>query len=125
MPHSDAASRIRREQKKSLLLRELSGQIANLSLDEPILKNVAVTRVELSQGEGTCTIYFASHSGEEGYREALQILLLYKGSLRTAIAKAMQGRHTPHIIFAYDTTVEKERQMQELLDKVKKDDAES
>jgi len=111
---------IRREKKQSFLFRGLSSLLRELSLDEPALISIYLTHVELSPGKGVCTLFFASHQGEEGFKEALEVLKLYKPSLRSSLASLLQGRHTPELMFKYDTAIEKTERMNVLLDEVKK-----
>jgi ribosome-binding factor A len=110
---------IRREKKQSFLFRELSLLLRGLCLDEPTLISTYLTRVELTPGKGTCNLFFASHNGLEGFKEALEILKLYRPSLRSSLASLLQGRYTPELIFKYDEAVEKTEQMYKLLDDVK------
>ena len=113
-----SASRIKHEQKKSLLFRALSNLVAELALEEPTLTKIFLTRVELSSGEGLCTVYFYSNEGRAAFDQALAHLKLYKPSLRSALAKVRQARHTPDLKFAYDEAFEKERHIHELLDEI-------
>ena len=110
---------IRREKKQSFLFRGLSSLFRKLSLDEPFLLTIYLTRIEISPGKGACNLFFGSHKGIEGFNEALEILKLYKPSIRSSLAHLLQGRHTPLLIFKYDVNVEKTELMSKLLDEVK------
>ena len=111
-------SSVKREQKTALFLRELSTLIQNLSQDEPKLSKIYVSRVELSKDYKICYVYFSSYADKKDFDEALEILKLYKPSLKKALAQAVIGKYTADLRFLYDEAIEKERHMQELLDKI-------
>ena len=118
MKYSSNVSQIKREQKSSLYLHEISSLIQTLSLDEPKLIKVFVTRVSLSKDYGICFVYFSTYTDKTAFDEALEILKLYKPSLRKALSGRIVGRYTPNLVFLYDETKEKERKIEDLLDKV-------
>lgn len=122
---SQKKSQVKLQQKVSFLYREIAELIANLAHDEPILATIYPTRVELSPGKEMCYVYFASHDGKEQFEEALEVLKLYKPSLRQAIAKARQARRTPDLRFLYDESLEKGRRMEKLLDNIREKDRSS
>ena len=114
---------VKREQKAALFMREISSLIQKLSLDEPVLSKVYVTRVSLSGGYKICYIYFSTYTdNKKDFDQALEILKLYKPSMRQAMAKAVGGRYTTDLVFLYDEAKEKERKMYALLDKVKQEE---
>ena len=112
---------IRREQKKKALLRMLSSFIQNITNDDQTLKDLFVTRVELSDDNSMCYVYFSTYTTPEVFESMLPKLILYKPSMRAALAKEFQSRYTPDLIFYYDRIKDKERAIHELLDKVKAD----
>ena len=118
-PHSGPPPHVKRAQKESFILRELSQLITKLINDEPLLATISATRVDLSKGAGMCNVYFSSSEGEEGFLKALEVLKLYRNSLRTGLSKARQSRHTPELMFLYDEQLEREMRMHRLLDTVK------
>jgi ribosome-binding factor A len=113
---------IKREQKTSLFMREISSLIQQLSLDEPSLSKVFVTRVNLTPDYSILYVYFSTYFSKADFDEALEVLKLYKGSLRKALSADIAARYTPNLVFLYDEVKEKERKMLDLLDRVKKED---
>jgi ribosome-binding factor A len=111
-------SSVKREQKTALFLREISSLIQNLSQDEPKLSKIYVSRVELSKDYKICYVYFSTYTDKKDFDEALEILKLYKPSLRRALAQVVVGKYTADLKFLYDESKEKERRMHELLDKI-------
>jgi len=108
----------KREQKTTLVLRSLAAMLQRLALDEPALSKVFVTKVKLSGDYKICYVYFATYGDPADFDEALKVLKLYKPSMRRALAQDVGGRYTSDLMFLYDTAKEKERRVQELLDKV-------
>lgn len=119
MKYSPISSHIKREQKKSSFLRELSTIFYGITQDEPILNTVFITKVDLSADGGICYVYFFSADGEKQFKLALERLKLYKPSMRTALAKSIPGRYTPDLHFRFDEVFEKEQRIHALLDSVK------
>ena len=114
---------VKREQKTALFMREISSLIQRLSQDEPILIKVYVTKVKLSADYKICYIYFSTYSDNKAdFDSALQVLKLYKPSMRKAVAESIGGRYTTDLIFLYDEAKEKERKILSLLDKVKEEE---
>jgi len=116
--------RVRRERKKSFYLRELSTILGRLVVDEPSLQALYFSRVDLSADGGSCHIYCAFvnatsiDEGKELFEKARQVLVLYRGSIRSALAKAMQSRYVPELRFFFDEAKEKELRVTGLLAKV-------
>ncbi len=115
---SSNARDIKRAQKESLLLRELSELFRRIIADEPSLQQLYVTRTALSDDKSVCTIYFHTAEGKKGFDTHLGTLKLYKPSIRTALAKTIPGRYTPQLIFKYDAPADKQMRVETLLNKV-------
>lgn len=116
------AHEIKRQQKKSLYLRTITQLIQPLIHEEHAVAPIYPSRVELSKDTGICYIYFSSveaGDGKEAVEAAIKSLILYKPSLRTALAKAIQSRRAPDLVFLFDDKEEKSRRINELLDKVR------
>lgn len=116
---------IKRQQKKSQYLRVISQIIQPLINEERIVDPIYVSRVDLSKDTGICYVYFSSAGDDSDKRvvveNALERLVLYKPSIRKSLANAIQARRIPDLMFLYDEHHEKERRINELLDKVRED----
>lgn len=112
---------IKRSQKESLLLKELSKMLLELSLDDPELEGLHINKVQLSRDKGTCFIFFYTPEGAEAFRKQLKKLILYKPSLRKGIAAALDTRYVPELKFAFDAQFEKQQRIENILEKVKKE----
>jgi len=112
---------IKKAQKERLLLREISALLLQTATDDPRLSKVVVSRVSLSPDKGSCTVFFYTTEGKEAFDEALEVLKLYKPSLRYALATKIRSRYTPNLIFRFDELHEKSEKMnaifQQLRDK--------
>jgi len=115
---------VKRERKKSFYLRELSTLLGRLVQDEPSLLPLYFTRIELSEDGSMCYVYCAfltaqdAVEGERLFEEVRGKLVLYKGSMRSAFAAALESRYVPDLRFVFDTKKEKEQRVTDLLSKV-------
>ncbi|NDD54494.1 ribosome-binding factor A [bacterium] len=115
-----AAAEVKRERRKSLFLQEFSVLFQDLYRQEPAFADIFVSKVDLSNDTGVCYVYFSAFKepGEEIFNKALHVLKLYKPSLRKAFAARVKTRYAPDLVFVYDKAKEKERRINDLLDKV-------
>jgi len=112
---------IKQAQRESFLLREISSSFLRVMQDNPTLQGVYITRVLLSSDGSTCTIYFHSNKGAEHYEEVKNMLILYKPSIRTALAKASSSRYVPQLVFRYAEGVEQQNRVNDLIENLKKE----
>ncbi len=114
---------IKREKKKSLFFRELSQIISIIANEEEPVQKIYVTKVDFSEDYGILYAYLSTieNFSEEIFEKALNILKLYKPSIRKELATRLNPRYTPDIIFLYDKHKEKQDRINELLDKVSQD----
>jgi len=121
---------VRRSKKKAYFLREISSLISRISYDEPLIAALYVTRVELSEDTGVCYIYFSVYQSKtieqkmEAFENARQRLVLYKGSMRNALAQTTHSRYIPKLRFVFDEKKEKELRVNQLLHTVMEQGAE-
>jgi len=112
---------IKRAQKESYFFREISNLFLQIMIDEPRLNGLFINRISLSSDGGTCVVLFLAANGRTEFEEKLPLLILYKPSLRTALAKTSHGRYTPNLIFRYDEDHEKVEKINRLIDQLKKE----
>lgn len=110
---------IKHAQKESMILHEVSQNFVRIAQDEPSLQSFSITRVSLSDRKGFCIIFFHTLGGLKEFEEKRKTLVLYKPSLRQALSKAMHGRYVPQIRFKYDDQLDKQRRIDDLIDKLK------
>ncbi len=112
-------SRIKHAQKESLLLHTIASLFMQIIQDEPVLAGFTVTRAELSPNKSSCRIFFHCQGGLEEFEKKRKTLVLYKPSLRQGLSKSIHGRYTPELRFAYDAQLDKQRRIDDLIDKQK------
>ncbi|OGB83159.1 hypothetical protein A3F66_00145 [candidate division TM6 bacterium RIFCSPHIGHO2_12_FULL_32_22] len=115
-------SDIKRNQKESLIFRVISDLYLQASLEDKNLIGLIPTRASLSSDKSKCFIMFYDPDGLEAFKKKLEILKLYKPSIRAALAKKIKSRYVPDLAFKFDEQFEKEQKIHEILDKVKKED---
>ncbi len=115
-------SSIKKSQKESLLRKEISTLFQQISIDNPTLLGLSISRVSLSDDKGLCSVFFYSPEGQDFFDKKLSTLTLFKRSLRKAIAQKIDARYVPELIFKYDTQLEKQLSIEQLLDQVKETD---
>lgn len=112
---------IKRAQKESYFYREISTLFMKIAIDDPRLSGLFINKITLSSDGGTCTILFLAPNGRIEFEEKRPVLVLYKASLRAALAKMSQGRYVPKLIFRYDEDQEKADKINRLIDKLKEE----
>jgi len=110
---------IRRAKKEALYFRELSRLFLQITLDNPDLNGIHISAVQLSPDKSVCNVLFFSEDGFDDFQERLPILILYKPSMRKAIAQSIPSRYTPELVFKYDKQMEKQRRLEALFDQLK------
>lgn len=116
-----SVSSIKKSQKESLLFRAIAQLFSQAMLDDKKLDGLFINRVKLSDDKSVCTVYFYTLGGLEDFKTKLKALVLYKSSLRHALAKSIKSRYTPELVFKFDDQFEKQQRIDSLLEKVKGD----
>lgn len=120
-----SVSSIKKSQKESLIFKAIAQLFAQTTLDDTRLQTVTVNRVKLSDDKGVASVYFYMPGGFAEFKEKLPIILLYKSSLRRALARKINARYTPELIFKFDDQYEKQQRIQGILEKIKGEDSSS
>lgn len=113
---------VRRAQKASLYLKEISGLFLQAVQDNPDLRDLYPNRVSFSADLGICYVYFYSPHGKAYFEEKLPAMKLFKPSLRAAMASRIDARRVPDFVFHYDEEFEKQKRIEDLIDKLKAED---
>ncbi len=117
----ERARAIKQAQRESYLLREISSLYMRIAQDTPALQGVYIVKAELSSDGSTCTVYFHSNQGQDHYEQIKDTLILYKPSIRTALAKTSSSRYVPQLIFRYAEGVEQQQRVNDLIENLKKE----
>ncbi len=114
-------SEIKHAQKESALYQKIAQFFVEIMQNEPELQKLSITRVKLSPDKGSCTVLFHSMGGIKEFEQLRPTLVLYKASLRKALAQTIHGRYTPKIRFAYDAQLDKQQRIDDLIESLKKE----
>ena len=117
MIHNSATAAIKRAQKESILLKEISAMFHTIWMEDSRVEGLFVNRVELSTDKGWVTVYFYTLDGQEKFLEQLETLKLYKPSIRKALADKIKSRYVPDLRFAYDAKFEKQQRLESAMKK--------
>jgi ribosome-binding factor A len=112
-------SEIKRARKESLFFREITKLFMQTTLDDSNLQGLTISQVSLSSDKSVCTIFFYTEQGKEHYQKLFETLILYKPSLRKAIASEIKSRYVPELIFRFDNKYERKLRLEKLLDSIK------
>ncbi len=116
---SKQSPNVKKAQKESQYFREFANLFLQIAMDDSKVRPLSVTRVKLSPDNGMCTVFFYAPEGEAQFRKILGYLILYKASLRKGLAQSIQARYTPDLLFKYDNQFEKQKKIDDLIDKLK------
>lgn len=110
---------IKHAQKESALLNEISRLFIQIAQDNPILQGLSITRVGLSPKKSSCFVYIHALGGLKEYEEKRPQLVLYRESIRKALSQLLYGRYVPTIRFEYDTQLDKQRRIDDIIERLK------
>ncbi len=89
---------------------------------DPRLRDVRITTVEMTSDLKLAKIYFEI-TGKTKRGDVKKGLAKAKGFLRTSIARALNLRYTPDLIFRRDTEVENIERLEQLFEKIAKEES--
>ena len=112
---------IRRLRLESFIRRSVEGQL--ILMDDPELRLLTVTRIELSNDSRLARVYVSSLSDDESHRDALMAALSRaSGRFQQKLASDVSMRFTPLLSFHFDQGFVKGTQVVELLTQLEKDE---
>lgn len=117
-----SSDHIRKARKEAQFLRVVTTLYVTQAVEDVRLRDIFINRIELSADGGLCYVFFYTDKGEAYFNEVLPHLILYKPSLRAALAKEIRSRYTPDIIFKFDDKFLKQQKIEQLIDKVIRED---
>ncbi|MCP4337445.1 MAG: 30S ribosome-binding factor RbfA [Desulfobulbaceae bacterium] len=110
------------EQKRSSRVAEaIRNELATLLLSkvrDPRLLGVSISRVEVPDDLSLARVFFTVFGDKKEIREAGIGLEKAKGFMRSHIAKTLNLRFTPALIFKYDDVVEKVAELDEIFQEI-------
>lgn len=110
------------EQKRSSRVAEaIRNELATILLSkvrDPRLLGVNISRVEVADDLSLARIYFTVLGEKKEIKEAGVGLECAKGFMRSHIAKTLNLRFTPALLFRYDNVVEKVAELEEIFQEI-------
>lgn len=97
--------------------KELS-QIIQMELKDPRIGFITVTGVETTSDLSQARIYLSVLGSNEQKEATLKALASATGFLRSELGKRMKLRHTPELLFKFDSSIEYGSRIESLLDDI-------
>ncbi|MFS0727886.1 30S ribosome-binding factor RbfA [Paenibacillus sp. 1P07SE] len=110
-------AKIRVERVGEQIKKELS-QLIQSELKDPRIGFITVTGVEVTGDLSQARVYLSVLGNEEQKEETLKALARGKGFLRSELGKRIRFRHTPDLIFKFDSSIEYGSRIEAMLDQL-------
>ena len=85
-------------------------------IKNPLLKNVIVTEVNVSNDLSYAKVYFTCYNDDK--EKVLKELNDSKGHLRSEVAKKVLLRHTPELTFEYENSIEYANRIESIIKEI-------
>jgi len=108
----------RRAQKAAEVVREVVGMAILAELNDPRIRDVTVTYVEVSGDLRHAKVHVSVMGDESHQNLSLRGLQSAAGFLQSKIAKRIDSRYTPRLTFILDQGVKRSIEISEILDRV-------
>ena len=112
-------SDVSRSQRVGDLLIEFVSRLLARSLDDPRLRSVTLTGVDVRPDLKHASIYFTVRDGVSGKDDALAGLRGATGFIRGRVAAELKLRYVPAIEFVHDEAPDQARRIEDLLRSVR------
>lgn len=110
---------VKQKRLEGIIRRNIS-DIVQFQLKDPSVGFVTITDVEVSNDHSYAKVY-CSFLGKQPRNDAgLAALNRAKGYIRTELSKRLDIRRTPELIFVQDTSLEKGKQIDDILNEIHK-----
>jgi len=113
-------SELRKHKTESAILREVSSYMH--TLDDPLLKNVTITHVEVSEDLRYAKVYYTI-IGHEAEAEEIRLRLIKANRrIQRDVAQRLKNmKYVPLLNFHFDLSIQKGNKVLEILDEVEKE----
>jgi ribosome-binding factor A len=102
---------------------EVSAMLARGLKDPRITGFVTVTGAKMSPDLREVTVFVSVHGEEKVRRDTFAGLEAAAGFVQREVSRALRLRHTPHLRFSYDASVERGDRMERLIKEARAKDA--
>ncbi len=114
-------SKIRVGRVGEQIKKELS-QILQSEFKDPRIGFITVTGVEVTNDLSQAKVYLSVLGSDEQKEETLKALARGQGFLRSELGRRVRLRHTPELIFKFDTSIEYGSHIEGLLKQLNQED---
>ena len=114
----------RRLQRLEVAILETVAPLIAHGLSDPRLRMVTVTRVHLAPDLSIAHVNWSTLGGASEESKAQHALEHARGKIQAAVAKALQTRTTPRLVFHFDESLAKAQRVTEVLEKIARERAE-
>lgn len=114
-------ARVRVEKLQQAIMHEISSMLL-FDVKDSRIHDVTVTEVKVSEDMSYAKIFVSLYGSDESKKETWDALKKSLGYFRSEIAKRIRLRYTPELQFVKDETQAYAAHIEELLEKIKKDD---
>lgn len=115
----------RRIEKLTEAIREQVATTILFGLKDPRVKNVTVTRVEVSDDAQSAKVYVSVLGDDKAASLCLHGLNSARGFLQAKVAARIQTRYTPILKFELDPGIKRSAEVARILDQIKQESGES
>lgn len=113
------------KQRARKVSEEIKKEVSNILRDDvkdPRVGFITITGVDTTNDLSSAKIYFSVLGEKQEIDDTTKALDSAHGFIRREIGHRIQLRHVPEIQFIYDNSIEHASHIDELLEKIKKDD---
>jgi ribosome-binding factor A len=100
--------------------KELS-QIIQAELKDPRIGFITVTGVEVTNDMSQARVYLSVLGSDEQKEETLKALARGTGFIRSELGKRIRLRHTPELLFKFDSSIEYGSRIESLITDINRD----
>lgn len=101
--------------------KELS-QILQTELKDPRIGFITVTGVDVTNDLSQARVYLSVLGSDEQKEETLKALAKGQGFIRSELGRRIRLRHTPELIFKFDTSIEYGSHIEKLLQQINQEE---
>jgi len=112
-----------RQKRVAERLQAVISELIQREMNDPRLELVTVTRVNIDRELEYANVFVCTVGDETRQAEVLSVLKGAHGFIRREVGRRVQLRRTPEIIFHWDLAPDKGEQVEQLLDKLRADQA--
>ena len=114
----------RRLKRLEAAILETVAPLVAHGLADPRLQMVTVTRVHVAPDLSIAHVNWSTLGGPSAESKAKHALEHARGKIQSVVAKALQTRVTPHLVFHFDESLARAQRVTEALEKLARERAE-